>query len=81
MMNNINISIGDEDLSTWVQSLLERWHVPDLTLGVLKNDEIIYSNALGWADIENKIPPTQETLIPIGSLTKLFISNVVKHRK
>jgi CubicO group peptidase (beta-lactamase class C family) len=71
----MNISIDNEDLSTWVKSLMERWHVPGLTLSVIKNDEVIYSNALGLADVENETPMTQETLMPIGSLTKPLISN------
>ncbi len=75
MIENADISIGNETLSTWVQPLMERWHVPGLTLSVTKHDEVIYSNALGLGDVENAVPMTQDTLIPIGSMTKPLISN------
>lgn len=73
----VDISIGETDLTTWVSSAMERWHVPGLTLSVLQNDTLRYAMAFGLADVEHSVPMTERTLMPVGSLTKSLLSSAV----
>jgi CubicO group peptidase (beta-lactamase class C family) len=44
---------------------------------VAKDGKILYENAYGYADIENKIPVTLNTKFRIGSITKQFIASAI----
>ncbi|MEN6349208.1 MAG: serine hydrolase domain-containing protein [Syntrophomonas sp.] len=55
-----------------MKSKLEKYHIPNATVSVVKNGEIVYKKGFGWADIENKIPVDADTtLFRIGSTSKL----------
>lgn len=55
-----------------VEKVMEKWHVPGLTLGITKNGEMVYTKAYGWRDVEKKLPMTVDTVMPIGSNSKSF---------
>lgn len=50
---------------------------PGWAIAVVDDQKIVYSYAEGYADIEKKIPFTEETIINIGSVSKTFISHAV----
>ncbi len=50
--------------------LVEEKTIPSLSLAVVKDGEIIWEEAFGWADIERKLPASPSTLYPIASATK-----------
>lgn len=45
---------------------------PSLSVAVVLDQKIIYSQAFGYADIEKQIPATTKTIYRIASMTKLF---------
>ncbi len=47
------------------------------TVAVAENGKTVYSNAFGYADVENKVKNTPETRFRIGSITKTFTSVLV----
>ena len=47
------------------------------TVAVAENGMTVYSNAFGYADVENKIKNTPETRFRIGSISKTFTSVLV----
>lgn len=47
------------------------------TVAVAENGKTVYSNAFGYADVENNIKNTPETRFRIGSITKTFTSVLV----
>ena len=47
------------------------------SVAVSKNDKIIYSKAIGYADLENKITNTNETKFRIGSISKTFTATLL----
>lgn len=50
----------------WMDSL----HLPGLAASIVKNGEIIWTGAYGWANIENSIPATDTTIWNLGSISK-----------
>ena len=47
------------------------------SVAVLRAGKIIYTNAIGYADIETKTPNTSETKFRIGSITKTFTATLI----
>ena len=56
---------------------VEEKRVPSVSLAVIKDGEIIWEEAFGLADLENKIKATPETLYPIASATKPFTATAL----
>jgi CubicO group peptidase (beta-lactamase class C family) len=44
--------------------------IPSISVGVFQNGKIIWRESFGWADIENKIRATPDTIYALGSLSK-----------
>lgn len=56
-----------------MKTKLEKYHIPNATVSVVKGGEIVYKKGYGLADIENNIPvDADKTLFRIGSTSKLI---------
>ncbi len=56
-----------------MKSKLEKYHIPNATVSVVKDGEIVYKKGFGFADIENNIPVDADTTqFRIGSTSKLI---------
>jgi CubicO group peptidase (beta-lactamase class C family) len=44
--------------------------VPSMAVAVVRDSQIVWEEAFGWADVERRIPATPETIYPLGSLSK-----------
>ncbi len=51
--------------------------IPGMSLAIVKDDQVIYSQGLGYKDFENKVPVTADTQFAIGSATKAFTALTV----
>jgi|GEM_PF-302582 len=60
-----------------VERLRETFRIPGLSVAVLHNQQVIFDEGFGYADIENKIPATTDTPYNIASLTKPFAAAVL----
>jgi CubicO group peptidase (beta-lactamase class C family) len=72
------------DLRTALE-LLDKWaarhqhesHLPALALGVVYHGELLWGNAYGFADIENKLQASLDTRFRIASVTKTFTATAI----
>ncbi|MBT2622536.1 serine hydrolase [Chryseobacterium sp. ISL-6] len=48
-----------------------------LSVAIVKDDKVIYSQGFGFRDLEKKLPVTVNTVFPIGSITKSFTSILI----
>jgi len=55
---------------------METLEVPGVQVAVWKDDEMVWSEGLGWADAENRAPVTPLTRFPIGSVSKALTAVV-----
>jgi CubicO group peptidase (beta-lactamase class C family) len=55
-----------------VEGLREKFSIPGLSLAVLHQQQILFAEGFGYANLEKKIPATPETPYNIASLTKTF---------
>lgn len=61
-------------IDAWMESQQEYDRLPGIAVGIVKNQDLIWSNGYGAADVKKKIPATTETIFGICSITKLFTS-------
>jgi CubicO group peptidase (beta-lactamase class C family) len=53
-------------------SLMQQRGWPSLSIAIVLDQKIIFSQAFGFADVDRKIPATTNTIYRIASMTKLF---------
>ena len=57
-----------------IEELMRIGGTPGLSLGVMQHGEQVYYAAFGFRDAEQQIPPTDDTVFPVCSLTKAVTS-------
>ncbi len=65
------------NLDVFIPERMEIRNIPGLAACVVKNQEMVWANAYGLADIENNIPVTTETLFTVASISKLFVATAI----
>jgi CubicO group peptidase (beta-lactamase class C family) len=63
------------DVETWRGQL----GIPGLSLAILEDGEVVWMQGFGYADLEQRVPATPDTLYHIASVTKTFTAILV-HR-
>jgi CubicO group peptidase (beta-lactamase class C family) len=66
--NAVTMSAIDE----FTRRALPKQNSAGLTVGIVTDGRLAWSKAYGYADMENSIPATTETIYRIGSVTKRF---------
>ncbi|WP_292000401.1 serine hydrolase [Caldivirga sp.] len=65
------------NLEGFVISKMRESRIPGLTLGIVKNGELVYARGFGFKDLERGLPATPRTTYGIGSITKSFTALAV----
>jgi len=73
----VHLKENMETLCDQVEAKMEEYQIPGLAIAVVVRDKILLCRGFGLADMEKKIPVTDETVFPIGSSTKPFTSTLV----
>jgi CubicO group peptidase (beta-lactamase class C family) len=60
-----------------VESVRGRLKIPGLSVAIVKDQELLWTKGFGFADLENRVPATPDTLYSIASLTKTFAATLV----
>lgn len=64
-------------LDEFITSMMETSHLPGLAACIVKNNGIAWSKGYGWANIEQRIPMTPDTLMNIGSISKTITATAI----
>jgi len=59
-------------LEEFILNRMRESRLPGLSIGLIKNGELVYSRGFGFRDIERGLPATPGTIYGIGSITKSF---------
>ena len=51
--------------------LTNKEHVPGVTVAIIRNGELAWTQGIGYADLENKRLFTTKTIFNIGSVSKV----------
>lgn len=55
-----------------IHKAMSAMNVPGAQVAIIKDGKVIYSEAFGYADLDEKIPMTGSHILPIGSSSKSF---------
>ena len=61
----------------WMESQMAYRQQPGISVGIVYDQEIIWSRGFGFADVEKKTPATPQTNYRIASISKLFTSTAI----
>jgi CubicO group peptidase (beta-lactamase class C family) len=64
-------------LDDYIAEVMDEGHVPGLAACVVDKARIIWSNAYGWSDIDNRVPMGLDRIQNIGSISKTFAATAV----
>ncbi|MEL7118319.1 MAG: serine hydrolase [Bacteroidota bacterium] len=72
--NNLN---NQNQLDSLMQLIRASYDVPGFTVGIIKNGDIYYSNALGVQGKKDQAPLTEKSLFHMASVSKPFVATAV----
>ncbi len=61
----------------FLEEFREELKIPGLSAAIVKDENVLWSEGFGYADIENKIKATPDTSYYLASLTKTFASTII----
>jgi len=64
-------------LEIWVEEQRLYHQVPGISVGVVYDQELIWSKGFGFSDLEKRTPVTPATLFRVGSITKVFTATAI----
>ena len=67
----------DKDVDTKIEKLLRLCHVPSLSVSIVSNNTTVLRKGYGFYDIKNKKTVENDTIYPIGSVTKLITATAI----
>jgi CubicO group peptidase (beta-lactamase class C family) len=66
-----------QELSLALENKMKEYQIPGLSIVVVKGDEVLMCEGLGWTSLEKRIPVTETTVFPIGSSSKPLTATLV----
>ncbi|MFQ5791117.1 MAG: serine hydrolase domain-containing protein [Acidobacteriota bacterium] len=67
----------DDELDAFMKERMKTLHIPGLAACIVKDKEIVWSKSYGWANIEQQIPMSLDTLQNIASISKTFTATAL----
>jgi D-alanyl-D-alanine carboxypeptidase len=64
-------------LDTWLKATVSERDEPSLSIGVVYDQDLIWSKSYGFANIEKRVPATPATLYRIASISKVFTATAI----
>jgi CubicO group peptidase (beta-lactamase class C family) len=65
-------NIDSEALDSFIFQVMSDFEVPGISVGIVRNDTVIYSKGFGIRSIEQSLMVDEETIFGIGSISKSF---------
>lgn len=59
-------------MDEFIHEALKKWDVPGMSVAVVADGKVVWAKGFGKRNLEQDLPMTADTLLPIGSITKSF---------
>jgi len=70
---------SDEEFNAYINREISESKIAGMGIAIITDDSILVTKGYGYADIQNKVPFTHNTVINIASISKTFISIAIMH--
>jgi CubicO group peptidase (beta-lactamase class C family) len=77
LLANSSVSEQLDLLVAWIEAQMAQREQPGLSIGIVYDQQLVWARGFGYANVEQKIPATPQTLYRIASITKLFTSTAI----
>ena len=64
----------NENITAFIEKTMQEIEIPGVAVAVIKNNQVVYKNYIGKANLEYNIPVTSSSLFRLHSLSKIFVS-------
>ncbi len=64
-------------LQAFIEHEMKSQRLAGLSIALVEDQQVLWTQGFGWADQQNKRPATSETLYRVGSISKLFTASAV----
>ncbi|HZW34256.1 MAG TPA: serine hydrolase [Isosphaeraceae bacterium] len=71
------VQSGIRLLEAWIDSQMAYRGLPGMSIGIVYDQDLIWSRGFGHADVEQQVPAGPETIYRIASISKLFTSTAI----
>ena len=72
----MNIGAELDLLGAWIEAQVAyRW--PGLSIAVVHDRDVVWAKGFGWADVDNHVAASPDTLYRVASITKTFTATAV----
>jgi CubicO group peptidase (beta-lactamase class C family) len=65
------------NLDAVLQEIFTRWDLPGLAVGIVENNEIVYSRGFGVQNVETRSPVTMDSVFSTCSISKCLVASAV----
>src|ERR1051325_1145804 len=66
-----------DKIDDYVNEQMKARHIPGIAIGIVRDGKLERTGAYGMANVELKVPVTENTVFEIGSMTKQFTAALV----
>ncbi|MCC6316560.1 MAG: beta-lactamase family protein [Gemmatimonadaceae bacterium] len=63
--------------SAWLEGQIAYKGLPGVAVGVVADQDLVWSKGFGWADVKNRVPMTPATKFRMASHSKLFTATAI----
>lgn len=70
-------AFSPEALKAQVETMMQQWNLPGLSLAIVKDGEVILTEGYGIRNAAQDLPMGPQTMLPIGSTTKSFTALIL----
>lgn len=70
---------ADDELDAFIKSKMTQSKVPGLAACIIKDGEVVWAKGYGWANIQQKVPVTVNTLFMLASVSKTITGTALMH--
>lgn len=60
------------DIDAMITARMATYNIPGYTIAIIKNGQVVFQKCYGYADLERRIPVTDNTVFGLASVTKSF---------
>ncbi|MBM4438909.1 MAG: serine hydrolase [Candidatus Rokubacteria bacterium] len=64
-------------LSAWIEGQMAVRGWPGLSIGVVRDQQLVWARGFGWADVERRVAATPGTRYRVASITKTFTATAI----
>jgi CubicO group peptidase (beta-lactamase class C family) len=69
--------LGSAELDSYIEREMWAMRTPGLAVLVVKDGQVLWSKGYGYADLEQQIPVTPDTVFVLASVSKMIVATAV----